>query len=426
MEEANSLLYDWEFWARAKQLPPPGNWYVWLILAGRGFGKTRTGAEWIMRGVRAGVCGNMALIAETAADARDVIVEGEGGILQNSPPWFYPRYEPSKRKLTWPNGAQAHTYSGDEPDQLRGPQHDRAWCDEPAKWRYAQDAWDNLEFGLRVGDNPQICATTTPRATPLILALTNDPRVIVTCGSTFENAANLAPQTLARLREKYEGTRIGRQELYAEVLSEMEGALWQREVIERTRIKHAPDLNRIVVAIDPAVTAGEDSDETGIVCVGVDDARHGYVLEDATCKGSPDTWARQAIAVYRRYRADRIVAEVNNGGDLVEHTLRMVDMSIPYTSVRASRGKAIRAEPVSALYEQDRVHHVGSFAALEDQMCTFIPGAKNQGSPDRMDALVWALTQLIVDAGAPAAIVSLADYAPEPEHDDEAGWVSTF
>lgn len=394
-KEAAGLLYDWQFWARPNQLPPPGEWYVWLILAGRGWGKTRTGSEYIRSRVEANECGNIALIAETAADARDVMVEGAGGILPNAPPWDYPNYEPSKRRLTWTNGAQAHTYSGDEPDQLRGPQHDLAWADEPAKWKYPQEAWDNLEFGLRAGSDPRIVATTTPRPIPLIRALVADSKTVVTRGATWENIGNLAPQAIERLREKYEGTRLGRQELYAEILDDVEGALWQRQLIERGRVREAAELIRVVVAIDPAVTSGEDSDETGIIVAGVGRDRHGYVLADLTCRESPDTWARRAVAAYYDHRADRIVAEVNNGGDLVEAVLRTVDPSVAYSKVHASRGKITRAEPIAALYEQGRIHHVGMFAALEDEMCSYVPGSSK--SPDRMDALVWAFTELLFE-----------------------------
>jgi phage terminase large subunit-like protein len=393
-QEARTLLYDWDFWARPAQKSPPGEWHCWLILAGRGWGKNRTGAEWIIASAKSGLYSNMALIAETAADARDVMVEGESGILSISPPWFRPDYEPSKRRLTWPNGVQAHTYSGDDPDQLRGPQHDRAWADECAKWQYAQDAWDMMEFGLRVGPDPRVVATTTPRPIPLIRKLLVDPKTVVSRGSTYENAANLAPAFLHRVQTQYEGTRLARQELHAEVLEDVEGALWTREIIERNRVREAPPLVRVVVAIDPAVTAGEHADQTGIVCAGIGQDGHGYVLDAVGVRLSPDGWARKAIGYYETRGADRLVAEVNNGGDLVQMVIRTVDPSVSYQAVHASRGKMTRAEPVAALDEQGRIHHVGMFAELEDQMCTYVPGTAQ--SPDIMDARVWGITELML------------------------------
>ena len=393
-EDALALLYDWPFWAREKQMPPDGQWFAWLLMAGRGFGKTRTGAEWVRWKVERGGARRVALVARTAADVRDVMVEGESGILAISPPWFRPVYEPSKRRLTWPNGAIATTYSGDKPDQLRGPQHDAAWCDELAAWRYP-DAFDQLLFGLRLGDNPQVVATTTPRPIPLVRGLMQEPGTVITTGTTYENAQNLAVKTLETFRRKYEGTRLGRQELYAALLDDTPGALWKRSMLEDLRVTSTPMLKRVVVAIDPAVSTNEGSAETGIVVVGLGTDGQGYVLEDATVSDSPARWAAQAVSVYHKYKADKIIAEANNGGDLVEFTLRTVDRNAAIKRVHASRGKATRAEPVAALYEQGRVHHVGAFAELEDQMCTWVPG---DVSPDRMDALVWALTELMVDA----------------------------
>lgn len=389
------LLYEWRFWARPNQLPPE-NWrHVWLILAGRGFGKTRTGAETVRWLVETGQAKRIALVAPTAADARDVMVEGESGILAVSRPDFKPEYEPSKRRITWPNGAVAYTYSAEEPDRLRGPQHDFAWCDELAAWKYPDDTWDNLIFGLRLGDNPRVVVTTTPKPIPLVRKLVNDPETVVTRGSTYENAANLPPSFLKEIRDKYEGTRLGRQEIYAEILDDVPGALWNRTMLDELRVKKAPELIRIVVAIDPAVTSGENSDETGIIVAGKGVDGHGYVLEDLSCRMSPDGWATRAVNAYHKYEADRIVAEVNNGGDLVETTIRTVDRRIPYKAVRASKGKRTRAEPIAALYEQGKIHHVGSFPLLEDQMCNFTPDGYD-GSPDRVDALVWALTELML------------------------------
>jgi phage terminase large subunit-like protein len=413
----DSLDFDWHFWGRPEQIAPPGDWDNWLILAGRGFGKTRTGAEW----VRANMCGDtpltggrwrhVALIAETAADARDVMV-GDGrmlsdstagsGILQIHPTDFRPTYEPSKRRLTWPNGAIATLYNAVEPDQLRGPQHDAAWCDELAKWRYAQDTWDQLQFGLRLGDNPQTCITTTPRPILLLKNIIKDAGTVVTRGSTLNNAANLAAKFLDRIVRKYEGTRLGRQELYAELLEDLEGALWRHSVIDESRRKlsEIPELQRIVVAIDPAVSSEDDSNETGIIVAGLGVDGDGYVLDDVSGVMAPLEWAREAISLYRARQADRIVAEVNNGGDMIENTLRMFDRNVSYGRVWASKGKFIRAEPVSSLYEQGRVHHVGTFTKLEDQMCSFTVDFDRKAmgySPDRMDALVWALTELMVE-----------------------------
>ncbi len=391
------LQTDWQYLARPSQLPPEGDWFCWLILAGRGFGKTRAGAEWLISRMRSGLYNQAALIGETAADVRDVMVEGpESGILAISPRDFRPVYEPSKRKLTWPNGAIAHTYSGEDPDQLRGPQHDTCWADEPAKWRYADLAWDMMELGLRLGPKPQVCATTTPKPTKLIRALVKDPDCRVTSGSTYDNIANLAPAFIKRVVKRFEGTRLGQQELWAKLLDDVEGALWQRTRIDELRVTSYPPLVRIVVAVDPAVTDSEDSDETGIVVAGVTGGSepHGYVLADRSLKASPHGWASAAVAAYHTHRCDRLVAEVNNGGDMVEATIRTVDPTVAYKKIHASRGKQTRAEPVAALYEQGRVHHVGLFADLEDQMCNWT--ATDPDSPDRVDALVWALTELLL------------------------------
>jgi predicted phage terminase large subunit-like protein len=383
-------------------LPPPGDWRVWLLLAGRGFGKTRTGAEFVRARVAAHRARRIALVAPTAADARDVMVEGESGLLAIAPPDDRPCYEPSQRRLTWPNGAVATTFSADEPDRLRGPQHDFAWCDELAAWRYPE-AWDMLTFGLRLGNDPRAVVTTTPRPNRLIRGLLADPKVILTHGRTAENWANLAAAFLDQIVRRYEGTRLGRQELDAEILDDLPGALWQRGIIEAARVSALPALSRVVVAIDPAAASHEHADETGIVVAGRDAAGHAYVLADASGRYAPAEWARTAIAAYGAHRADRIVAEVNNGGEMVEATLRMVDPNVPFGAVRASRGKVARAEPAAALYEQGRVHHLGAFPQLEDQMCAFTADFDRSAaghSPDRVDALVWALTELMVEARA--------------------------
>lgn len=392
-EAAQRLIYDWTFWAREKQLPPEGDWQTWLILAGRGFGKTRTGAEMARLWVEQGV-GRIALVGATAADARDVMVEGESGILACSPSWNMPKYEPSKRRLTWKNGALATTYSADEPDRLRGPQHEKAWCDELAAWRYPE-TWDMLLFGLRLGNNPQAVVTTTPKPTKLMREIIKDPTTVVTSGSTYENIANLATQFIERILRKYEGTRLGLQELHARLLEDTPGALWKRAQIDDLRVTQAPLLQRIVVAIDPPKSSAEGASEAGIVVAGLGSDGHGYVLDDLSIEqATPSAWARQAISGYYKYKADRIVAESNAGGEMVETTVRTEDKTVSFRMVHASRGKTTRAEPVSALYEQGRVHHVGAFGALEDQMCTWVQG---DASPDRMDALVWALTELMLD-----------------------------
>ena len=401
-DQALRIKYDWPYRARPEQLPPPGDWRVWLLLAGRGFGKTRTGGELVRARVAAHTARRIALVAPTAADARDVMVEGESGLLVIAPPTERPLYEPSKRRLTWPNGAVATLFSADEPERLRGPQHDFAWCDELAAWRYPA-AWDMLMFGLRLGDDPRAVVTTTPRPTKLIRALLADPKVVTTRGATKENRANLAPAFLDQIVRRYQGTRLGRQELDAELLDDMPGGLWQRGIIEATRTSTVPQFSRVVVAIDPAVSASEHADETGIIAAGRDSNGHGYVLADASGRYAPAEWARIAIAAYGARRADRIVAEINNGGDMVEATLRMIDPNVPFSAVRAARGKVARAEPVAALYEQGRIHHIGAFAQLEDQMCSFTSDFDRTTagySPDRVDALVWAFTELLVEPRA--------------------------
>ena len=392
--EASELLDDWRFWARPDQVAPEGNWRVWLIMAGRGFGKTRCGAEWVHQQIRNGRK-RIALVGETKADVRDVMVEGESGILATSGK-NRPLYEPSKRRVTWDNGAIAVCYSGDEPDQLRGPQHDAAWLDELAKYRYAEDTWSNLDLGLRLGETPQVVITTTPRPIKILRELVQDDLVEVTRGSTYDNLPNLARSFADRIIERYEGTRLGRQELHAEILDDVVGALWQRSMIDDHRINETPDhLERIVVGVDPAVTSGEDSDETGIIIAGRIGNR-GYILDDVSGKFTPQEWAIKATQLYYKYNADRIVAEVNQGGDMVEHTLRMVDKNVSYKGVRAARGKMLRAEPIAALYEQGRIHHCGMFSKLEDQLCMYTHEGRE--SPDRLDALVWSLTDLFLDA----------------------------
>jgi phage terminase large subunit-like protein len=387
-EELAALEYDWAgFWARPNQLPPPAPWKVWLILAGRGFGKTRTGAEQVLTWARIPKQ-RIALVAETAADVRDVMVEGESGILACAPPWCTPKYEPSKRRLTWPNGSTATTYSGDAPDQLRGPQQHFAWCDELAKWKYPQESFDNLELGLRLGTHPQMVVTTTPRPIPLLRQLLADPGTVVRRGSTYENTVNLAGTFKERILSKYEGTRLGRQELHAELLEDSAGALWNRALLETLRLRMVPELQRIVVGLDP----GSDA---GIIVAGLGCDGHGYILEDLSMSGSPAAWASQAITGYYKYHANAIIAESNHGGDMVMTTIATQDAKVATKKVWASQGKYARAEPVSALYEKGLVHHVGMFATLEDQMCNWVPG-EGLPSPNELDACVWAITDLML------------------------------
>lgn len=403
-----ALRWHWPFWARPNQLEPEGEWRTWAAIAGRGFGKTRLGAEW----VRKVACGStplapgrhrrIAIIAETAADARDVLVEGDSGILAVHPHDFRPNYEPSKRRLTWPNGAIATLFNAVEPDQLRGPQHDAALCDELAKWRYARECWDQLQFGMRLGEHPQVVVTTTPRPIPVLKEILASADTVITRGSTMDNAGNLATSFMKAIVDRYAGTRLGRQELNAEMLDDVPGALWTRDMLDAARIKDAPELRRVVVAVDPSGTSGNDGgDDIGIVIAGIGMDGRAYVLGDWSCNMSPDGWGRRVREAFTHYRADRIIAERNFGGAMVEAVIRAVDAKLPVTMVTASRGKIARAEPIAALYEQARVTHVGSFPALEDQMCAMTPtGFIGEGSPDRADALVWALSDLMLGKGS--------------------------
>lgn len=397
-DQANEVNWDWRgFWARKNQIRPPGKWLYWMLLAGRGFGKTRTGAEtvreWVSEGAR-----RIHIVGATASDVRNVMVQGESGLLSVFPPHQRPVYEPSKHLITFHTGAIAETFTADEPERLRGPQCDHFWADELAAWRFLQEAWENLTLGFRIGDQLQGVISTTPKPLPLIKEIVKDPQTVVTRASSYENRGNLAP-AFWNVIKKYEGTRLGRQELNAEILEDVPGALWNQTLIDAYKIRLAevqwPLMRRIVVAIDPAVTAGEDADETGIVVAGLTDTAHVVVFEDLTCRETPLGWARVAVAAYNKYKADRIVGEVNNGGDLVEGNIRGVAANASFRSVRASRGKMVRAEPVAALYEQGRVHHVGNFPEMEEQMCNYVPGLAK--SPDRMDALVWAVTELLID-----------------------------
>lgn len=408
-KEAEELLYNWEYRARPKQLPPLWAWITWLLLSGRGGGKTRVGSEMVRKWAWERYS-PIALVGQTKGDVRDTMIEvGKSSILKISPPWFYPNYEPSKRRITWPNGVVGIIYSGDEPDQLRGPEHMKAWVDELAKFKYPEEAKDNLMLGLRIGDNPQVVVTTTPRPIKSIKELIADPTTAVTRGHTLENQDNLSPAFIKWAMGKYEGTRLGRQELAGEILDDNPDALWDRAKIDGLRVREHPKLHRVVVAVDPAVSTSETSSDTGIIVAGiawVGDKLHGYILSDLTIKGSPDQWANAAVTGYHQNEADRIVGEVNNGGDMVEYTVKTVDPKVPFKQVHASRGKYIRAEPVSALYEQGRMHHVGFFAELEDQLCEWVPG---DTSPDRLDALVWAITELMLEEEEPETTTVVYD-----------------
>ena len=396
--EAEALLYDWPgFLARPEQLAPEGDWDIWLCLAGRGWGKTRTGAEWVRGIVNAGTAEKIALVAETAADARDVMV---AELLRIFPKDETPVYTKSNRCVEFSNGAKAFTYNATEPDQLRGPQHDAAWLDEIAKWRYARETWDQCQFGLRLGVHPRQVVTTTPRPIELVKAIVagQEGKVEITRGSTMDNRANLASRFLERIQSRYAGTRLGRQELNAELLGDLPGAIWTQAAIDTYRVAKAPTLTRTVVAIDPAVTNADESDEHGIIVVGMADDQTGYVIEDASKQGTPLDWAREAVKLVHKYGADGVVVEVNQGGDMVAHTLRTVSPNLNIIEVRATRGKHVRAEPVAALYEQGRVRHVGHYPELENQMTQFTTaGYEGENSPDRADALVWACTELFPD-----------------------------
>jgi phage terminase large subunit-like protein len=358
-------------------------------MAGRGFGKTRTGAEQVRQWARKFRYVN--LIGPTAEDARAAMIEGESGIMAICPNDERPNYS-RERGLTWPNGCRSLIFTAEEPERLRNKQHEKLWADELGAWRYPE-AWDQAMFGLRLEKSPQAIITTTPRPTPLVKDLLKNPDCVVTRGTSYENRSNLAAAFYASVVRKYEGTRLGRQELNAELLDDNPGALWQRRQIDANRVYSAPAFKRIVVGVDPAVTSREDSDETGIVCAAQGSDDHFYILEDSSLIASPDLWAKAAVKCYLDHKADRLIAETNNGGEMVELTIRTVDANVSYKSVTASRGKMIRAEPIAALYEQGRVHHVGSFPKLEDQMCDYDP-LTSPFSPDRMDALVWALTEL--------------------------------
>jgi phage terminase large subunit-like protein len=387
----------WRDIARPEQLPPPGQWLVWAYIAGRGAGKTRSAAEWVTEKALAHPGCRIALVGRTPADVRDVMIEGESGLLAVSDR-HRPVYQSTKRRLTWPNGTTAYAYSAEVPSQLRGPQHHFGWCDEPASWSDARKgdtldtAWNNLQFGLRLGEAPQCVFTTTPKPNALIRTVLERASTAATRGSTYDNLANLAPSFREQVLATYEGTRIGRQELLGELLDDVEGALWTLQLLDECRVTQAPEMRRVVVALDPSGGAGPSHDEQGIIVAGLGVDGQIYVLADRSCSLSPHGWASRAVAAYREFDADRIVAEKNYGGDMVESTIRQVDKQVPVKVITASRGKVQRAEPVAALYEQHLVHHVGPMPTLDDQLTTWTP--LDGTSPDRLDALVWAVTEL--------------------------------
>jgi phage terminase large subunit-like protein len=418
--EAAALKYEWRFWARPNQIPPPDDedWFIWLAKPGRGWGKTRAGAEWVRMRVESGRAKQLAFVNDTARDTRSLMVEGPDGIIALSPPWCKPKYEPTKARVAWPSGgpwegAVAYLYAAESPEMLRGPQHDTAWCDELAKWQNLRKvdqeggtAFENLMLGLRIG-NPKCAVTTTPRGVKTIRELVKRQGVIVVNGTSYDNRANLSDEWFRQVITPLEHTRLGRQEVFGDLLDDVPGALWTRAMIDAALEPRAvPTMKRVVVAIDPAVTATEQSDETGIVVAGLGTDNHGYVLADESGKYSPEQWARKASQLYHLQRADRIVAETNNGGDMVGYTLRSVDKTASFKALTASRGKRTRAEPVAALYEQGLVHHVSGFPMLEDQLCTWDANGSEK-SPDRLDALVWALTELMLERTQAVASVSV-------------------
>lgn len=404
-EQAEQILYDWEFWAREEQKIPIGNWSTWLLLAGRGFGKTRCGSAFVINSIKYHRYVN--IIGPTSGSVRDVMIEGDSGILACCDKWIRPVYKSSSACLQWPNGAKTLVFSAEEPDRLRGPQHEALWMDELAAWQYPEETYNQAMFGLRLGKNPRCLITTTPRPLPIIKSLIANPSTHVTRGSTYDNKTNLSNKFFEAVISKYEGTRLGRQELNAEILDDNPRALWTLSNIDQTRVKESPgNYMRVVVAIDPNTKnrdlailnkSSDTTDEAGIVVVGsrteADGREHYYVLADYSVDDGPNVWSQAAVNAYHKFGADRIVAEINNGGSMVEMVIRAVDQNVSYKEVTATRGKMLRAEPIAALYEQGRCHHVGFYAKMEDEMTTYDAVTVTK-SPNRLDALVWAITEL--------------------------------
>ncbi len=401
VSELELIEKDWLFLAREEQLPPD-EWgkdgvFIWMIRTGRGCGKNRTATETFINAVRYGGYKYPNLVGATADEVRDVMINGETGILKCAAPDFYPEYIPSLKKLIWPNKVETHIYYGSEPSKGRGPQSDFLWFDEIAKYQFPEETFDNLMLGLRLGPNPLCIVTSTPRPTRFLMDLEErtDKQgracTVVTRGRTQDNYKNLSPVFISSIISKYEGTRLGRQELEGEFLSDNPEALWKRSDIDNSRVRQIPELTYVVVGVDPAATSKAGSDDTGIIAAGKSKDGHFYILGDYTCHLTPQGWGEAAITAYHKHQANVIVGETNNGGEMVQHTLKTIDPKIPFKAVHASRGKATRAEPISALYEQGKVHHFGTFPELEDQLCEWVPGAD---SPDILDALVWAITEL--------------------------------
>ncbi|MFL5279513.1 MAG: DNA-packaging protein [Rhodopila sp.] len=395
-----ALEWHWPFWARRDQLAPPGNWRTWLLLGGRGSSKTKSASEWVRAEMESGRRRQIGIVAPTADSARRIMVEGPSGIMSVTPPWCRPSYEPSTRRIVWPNGGIVHIFSAEEPDRLRGPNLDGFWGDELTSWNDAASVWDMLMMALRLpgpqGHPPCGVVSTTPKNQTVLKQILSAPSTVVTRAKTSDNAANLDGSTLAYLQQKYGGTRLGRQELDAELLADLEGALWSRDLLDTCRIKRgdAPDMRRVVVAVDPPGASSKDSAECGIIVAGLGPDRHGYILADLSGRMSPEKWARTVVNAFHGWKADRIVAEQNFGGAMVESTIKSVDPLVAVKMVVASRGKQLRAEPIAAFYQQHRVHHVGEFPALEDQMTGWDPTVSGP-SPDRVDSLVWACTELM-------------------------------
>lgn len=407
--EVIALSHYWPHFARPEQLAPNGNWMIWMFLGGRGAGKTRAGAEWIRHKVRSG-CKRIALIAPTYLDAREVMIDGQSGLCSIGFPSERPIFEVSRRRLVWPNGAVGHVFSAQDPDGLRGPQFDAAWADEFCAWAYPDDTLSNLRFGLRLGQNPKLVMTSTPRPLPFLRSLLSEKGVVTSHATTMSNAAYLSESFMDNIMDIYGGTTLGRQELMGEILDDVEGALWTISLLKRARLETVPFLNKKIVSIDPPVSSGPKADQCGIIVVGQGYSldknqrrHHAYVLEDASLQGlSPERWAKHAVKIMEKWDADYILIEINQGGEMVKSVFKAIGANIRIKTVRASKSKTARAEPVAALYEQGRVHHVGYFPLLEEELCAMgLPrangGASRNASPDRADALVWAINDLLLD-----------------------------
>ncbi len=395
--ESGVLLDDWFFTARREQLPPLSDWFIWVMMAGRGFGKNYSGSHWLIDQHLTQGKENSAIVAATASDLRRYCLEGPSGIMSLAPRHFYPEYKKSQTKLVWPNGTETHLFTSEKPNRLRGANHDAAWCDELSYWTYAEEAWDMLMLTLRHGTDVKCMVTMTPRPVPAVrsLLLREGKDVAVTRGATMDNFDNLSETFQTQIITQYAGTRLERQEIYGELLLDVEGALWEHEQLEELRIMDEPELRRIIIGVDPSTTSGENADEVGIIVVGQDKNNKGYVLGDYSGVMSPKKWASKVVSLYHAYGANKVVAEKNQGGEMISTIIHNEDEFVPIDLVHASKGKVARAEPVALLYEQHRIHHVGIHAKLEDEMCMFVPGDIHD-SPNRVDAMVWAFTGLLL------------------------------